>query len=218
MIGPPVLRSYRDQAGERPALLWSFKESMLAVASSPLGGGIGMRRWFVNAQVALDYDRADVATHLETIATGLGCFGSGVGFLTTAPVEQVTEGTDGDVAAYATVGLRHPTLAAAVDPPTRERAGTINIVVGVPMALTEAALVNAVITCTEAKSQALADRGIPATGTASDAVCIVCPISGEPEPFAGPRSTVGARLARAVHTAVGLGAARAAPRDQEPTP
>jgi adenosylcobinamide hydrolase len=210
MIGPPVVRSYRDQAGARPALLWRFDEPMVSVASAPFGGGIGMRSWIVNAQIALEYDRTDLAAHLEAIATGLGCSGSGVGFLTAAPVEQVTEGADGEVVAYATVGLRHPIFAAAPhEPPARERVGTINIVVDVPVALTEAALVNAVITCTEAKSQALADHGVAATGTASDAVCIVCSTSGEPEPFAGPRSAVGARLARAVHTAVGLGTARA---------
>jgi adenosylcobinamide amidohydrolase len=68
--------------------------------------------------------------------------------------------------------------------------------------------VNAVMTVTEAKAQALFEAGVPGTGTASDAVCIVCRPDGAAEPFAGPRSRVGAPLARAVHTAVRRGVPR----------
>jgi adenosylcobinamide amidohydrolase len=63
------------------------------------------------------------------------------------------------------------------------------------------------VTATEAKSQALFERGVPGTGTASDAVCVLCPPTGTAAPFAGPRSAWGARIGRAVHAAVleGLG-------------
>ncbi len=44
--------------------------------------------------------------------------------------------------------------------------------------------------------------GIAGTGTATDAVCVAVPADGRAEPFGGPRSTWGARLARAVHDAV----------------
>ncbi len=80
--------------------------------------------------------------------------------------------------------------------------GTINIVAIVPERLSPAAMVNAVMSVTEAKAQALWDAGVPATGTASDAVCIVCPDEGDAHRFGGPRSQWGARLARAVHRAV----------------
>ncbi|MEU5878998.1 adenosylcobinamide amidohydrolase [Spirillospora sp. NPDC047279] len=88
--------------------------------------------------------------------------------------------------------------------------GTVNIVVAVPVALTDAALVNAVMTATEAKTQALLEAGYPCTGTASDAVCVAAlerpGPAGAAEPFAGPRSVWGARIARAVHSAVHAGA------------
>lgn len=74
------------------------------------------------------------------------------------------------------------------------------------MPLSEAAYVNAVITATEAKTQALPDAGFRASGTASDAICVAAPAAGEPEDFAGPRSLWGARVARAVHSAVHAGA------------
>ncbi|WP_176216364.1 adenosylcobinamide amidohydrolase, partial [Mycobacterium avium] len=65
---------------------------------------------------------------------------------------------------------------------------------------------NAVATATEAKAQALHEAGIRATGTASDAVVVHCPTDGAAEAFGGPRSTFGARIARAVHAAVLVGA------------
>jgi adenosylcobinamide amidohydrolase len=74
--------------------------------------------------------------------------------------------------------------------------------VQLPVRFTEAALLNALCTATEAKSQALFEAGVPGTGTASDAVTVVCPLAGAAEEFAGPRSAWGARLARTVHAAV----------------
>ena len=71
----------------------------------------------------------------------------------------------------------------------------------------DAALANALVTATEAKAQALFEAGVPGTGTASDAVAVCCPPGGT-EPYGGPRSTWGARLARAVHAAVEGGTKR----------
>ena len=111
--------------------------------------------------------------------------------------------------AAATVGLRVPTWAAA--PPGRpdpEQAGTINVIVALPVPLTDAAFVNAVATATEAKVQAVLDAGIAGTGTATDAICVAAPAGpGREEEFTGPRSVWGARIARAVHAAVRDGAA-----------
>jgi adenosylcobinamide hydrolase len=217
VLGPPETAVYRDGVRSRPALVWRLEEPMLAVASAPLGGGIGGRHWIVNAQVPHEYARTDLETHLAAIGDELGCTGVGVGFLTAATVDDVTGAVDGDVVAYATVGLRHPTLAAAPDEATTgPLVGTINLVVGAPVLLTQSALVNTVVTCTEAKTQALHDHGMPATGTATDALCVVCPTVGRAEQFAGPRAPVGARIARAVHTAVAAGIARAWRGPQEP--
>jgi Uncharacterized conserved protein len=91
------------------------------------------------------------------------------------------------------------------------RVGTINIVAFLPVPLSDAALVNAVLTATEAKVQALMGCGFAATGTATDAVFLACPVPGRDraaQPYGGPRSTWGARLARAVHAAIDEGARR----------
>jgi adenosylcobinamide amidohydrolase len=190
-------------------LVWDLAAPRRAIASAPLGGGIGERSWVVNAQVPRDYVRTDIDDHLRAIAAEQGCRGEGVGMLTAVKVAGVTTATDGGVRAYATVGVTAPTWAADADDAISAYApGTINVVAFVPARLDDGALVNAVMTVTEAKSQALLEVGVPGTGTASDAVSIVCDPTasdGATERFGGPRSRVGARLARAVRAAVAAG-------------
>ena len=168
-----------------------------------------MRRWIVNAQVPGSYGRRDPDHHLGKLGISLGLAGRGVGMLTAADVRGRAVEADGGVEVTATVGLGHPTWAAA--PPEHRPVslvGTINLVVLVPERLSDAALVNAVATVTEAKAQALWDRGVSATGTATDAVVIACPEEGRVHAFGGPRSVWGSRIARAVHAAVSTGCAR----------
>ncbi|HEV2309701.1 MAG TPA: adenosylcobinamide amidohydrolase [Acidimicrobiia bacterium] len=195
-------------------LVWRLDAPGRACASGPLGGGIGERGWVLNAQVAPDFDEVDLGAHLRGRAEVAGCTGPGVGLLTAAPVEEWTVGVDGAVVAYATVGLRRPMFAAAFSGATAPAvlAGTINVVAFLPAPLVDAALVNAVMTATEAKSQALAEAGVPGTGTATDAVCVLTPREGPAQPFGGPRSALGAPLARAVHAAVRDGVVRTAQR------
>jgi adenosylcobinamide amidohydrolase len=201
------LRWCRQDDRQLPVLIWRFGAPVRAVASAPHGGGIGTRRWIVNAQVPVSYGRRDPDHHLGKLGVSLGLPGRGVGMLTAADVRAVSSAVDGGVEAAVTVGLGHPTRAAAPDAPKQvSLVGTINAVVWVPERLSDAALVNAVATATEAKSQALWDKGLDATGTATDAVCIACPDDGPMHAFGGPRSIWGARLARALHGAV-LGAA-----------
>jgi len=188
-----------------PALVWRLPHAMRCVASTPLGGGLGERHWVVNAQVPDAYDRTDVGEHLTEIAQALGCDGPGVGFLTAAAVERATHTTDGMVSVWATVGLQHPTWASSDVTASGTPVGTVNIVAFVESRMSDAAMVNAVITITEAKSQALLDHGVPGTGTASDAVCIAAHDEGSIQSFAGPRSEIGAALARATYAAVGQG-------------
>jgi adenosylcobinamide amidohydrolase len=195
--------------------VWRFAEPRLVASSASVGGGLGLRSWIINAQVPLRYERRDIAAHVAEMAAALGCRGDGVGLLTAASLEHPGAAEDGGVAASATVGISKPTWAADRDDAVSASApGTINIVLDVPVRLTDAALLNLLVTATEAKTQALLERGVPGTGTASDAVCAVCLPSGEAEVFGGPRSPWGARAARAVHAAVaeGLGIPQPAAR------
>ncbi|MGH9263789.1 MAG: adenosylcobinamide amidohydrolase [Acidimicrobiales bacterium] len=195
---------YRQEGGRPfPVLVWRAGRPLRMVASAPHGGGLGVRRWIVNAQVPASYGRRDPDHHLTRLGVSLGLPGRGVGMLTAADVRAVSCTGDGGVEVAATVGLGHPTWAAAPDAVRPvSLVGTVNLVVVLPERLSDAALVNAVATATEAKAQALWEWRIPGTGTATDAVCIACPDEGPAAAFGGPRSVWGARLARAVHAAV----------------
>jgi len=190
---------------ELPMIVWRLECPLLGVSSAPLGGGLGLRSWVANVEVPADYARRDPDQHLEDISRAAGLSGQGVGMLTAAPIDDVRAATDTGVEVHATVGIEHPTWAAADDSLESSPAGTINVVAFVPARLSDAAMVNAVVTLTEAKTQALFDAGISATGTASDAVCVLARADGESERFCGPRSLWGARLARATYRAVSAG-------------
>ena len=170
-------------------LEWRFVRAQRALLTGPLGGGLGLRRWVLNVQVPHDYRRLDPDRHLVDLAARLELPESGVGMLTAHHVDRFITDLDGGVRVTATVGLGRPILVVAgpAASPVPE-AGTINIVAELPARLSDAALANALVTVTEAKVQALHDAGVHATGTASDAVSVLCPPDGEPHPFGGPRS------------------------------
>jgi len=166
-----------------------------------------MAEWVLNIGVRSDYDRTDLSDHASEVAAEVDLRGTGVAMFTAVDLSRRQRCISGGVVVDATVGISHPTWAAGT-PATETPAvgGTINLVVQLPVGLDPGAAVNAVITATEAKVQALAERGIPGTGTASDAIAIIWPAHIEVERFGGPRSTVGANIARAVHEAVWKGA------------
>jgi adenosylcobinamide amidohydrolase len=208
-------QSWRAEDGHHlPMVRWRPGPGYRMISTGVLGGGLGPREWVLNAQVPSAYARTDPAAHLRELAGGLALTGPGVGLLTAALVTDLVQREDQGVHAAATVGLRIPTWAAAPpggrDPDLAaadaQVPGTINIIVSVPVPLTDAAFVNAVVTATEAKVQAVLDAGFPGTGTATDAVCVAAPDGAPGEDFAGPRSVWGARIARAVHAAVRAGA------------
>ncbi len=216
LLRPDLVR-HGDGAGTSPALLWRAGAGWRMISSAVLGGGLGEREWVLNAQVGHGYTRMDPDRHLAEIAREHGLSGPGVGLMTAARVAEGAHAGDGGVEAVVTAGIGVCGWAAepAAAPPRPAAGprevlvpGTINIVVAVPVALSEAALVNAVATATEAKVQALRDAGFDASGTPTDAVCVAAWAAGQPVAFAGPRSEWGSRLARAVHAATYEAAAR----------
>ncbi|MFF2351176.1 adenosylcobinamide amidohydrolase [Kitasatospora sp. NPDC058115] len=229
---PVVRRGARTEDGScRHLLVWEAGPGWRMVSSGVLGGGIGERGWVVNAQVRAGYDRLDPDRHLAELARAEGLRGPGVGLMTAAEVDDCTFGEDGGALAVVTTGIGVPTWAAAppavlpavlpgalpgaavpaVPAPAGYVPGTINILAVVPAPVTDAGLVNLLATATEAKVQALLDAGYDCSGTPSDAVCVAVRAPDgdqEADPFGGPRSRWGARLARAVHRAVVEGAHR----------
>src|SRR5690606_18274617 len=204
----PLRRLSRTEGGEElHALLWTAGPGWRMISSAVLGGGLGEREWILNAQVSHGYRRTDPDRHLASLAAAAGMRGPGVGLMTAADVSAYGHGHDEGAEAVATVGIsvRGWAASAREGADGAPAAGTINIVVALPVALGDAALVNAVSTATEAKVQALLEAGYDCSGTPTDAVCVAARVPSpgeETHAFAGPRSVWGARLARAVHGAV----------------
>jgi adenosylcobinamide hydrolase len=199
----PDLLTRVEDGLEMPLLLWRFDMPLLAIASGPLGGGIGLRQWMLSATVPMSYNRDDPDIHLAELAEKLDLGGNGLGFLTGVDVRHLAVAWDAEATVMATVGVGEAEWASAPASRCEEsRVGTVNIFAYLPARFSDAALVNAVSTVAEAKVQALLELGYAGTGTATDATCVLCPAYGPVERYGGPRSTWGARLARATHQAV----------------
>lgn len=209
-----LLRVRWEHARSWPTLIWCAPAGWRAISTALMGGGIGPIAWWLNAMVAREYFHPEPAEDVRQIASGLGLAGPGVGMLTAADVTRRASATEDGVLCVASVGLGLPVWAAAspaqiaregLGPGSAPAIGTINVLVAVPVPMEDAALVNAVLTATEAKTQALWEAGVPGTGTSSDAICVAAPVGGRQgtaQAYGGPRSVWGQRVARAVHRAV----------------
>ncbi|WP_433295899.1 adenosylcobinamide amidohydrolase [Actinoplanes sp. CA-030573] len=213
MIAEPTLTHRAEDGHDIPLLVWRLAGPARAISSATLGGGLGECRWVINASVPMSYDRDDPADHLAAIARGQGLAGPGVGLMTGVDVADVVTEEESGVRLWATVGLGAPIQACdpAAASGTTKTPGTVNVVAWIPRPLSDGALVNTVATVTEAKTQAIRDLGLAATGTATDAVCVMCPLESPPgspvAAYGGPRSEWGAKLARAAYRAVMAGGA-----------
>lgn len=204
MVTPTLERPVVDDT--RHVLLWRFPEPVVVLSSAPVGGGPSVVDWICNVGVTSPYRDPDVDRHAAKVALDLDLEGTGATFFTAADVRLVRHASVDGVAVDATVGVTRPTWAADADGAwTPWSPGTINLVAQFPVPLSPAAAVNAAMTATEAKAQALVEAGVPGTGTATDAVAICWPTGPDPAPYGGPRSPWGSPLARAVHAAVADG-------------
>ncbi len=83
--GVLVERSCRAEDGAcRHLLVWRAGPGWRMLSSAVLGGGIGERKWLINAQVRSGYDRMDPDRHLAELAEAHGLAGEGVGLMTAA--------------------------------------------------------------------------------------------------------------------------------------
>ncbi|HEX5642958.1 MAG TPA: adenosylcobinamide amidohydrolase [Thermoleophilia bacterium] len=206
-------------AAER-AVRISSERPLRVLGSAVVGGGFGVTREILNVHVDDQYDGERPDEDLAAVAAELGIHGPFVGLMTAAYTQfarcAVERLGDLAVAAVVSVGLSN-TSSAGVTPPigagpaggaAAPGPGTINIVLLVDGALTPAAMVNAVITATEAKTMTLAawdvktPEGDAASGTSTDTVVVACTGRGEELGYAGPATPVGWLAARAVRAAM----------------
>lgn len=191
----------------RHVLVWQFAEPVQALSSASVGGGFSRPAWLLNIGVPHDYSRIDLDEHAAKIAAGQGLSGPGIAMFTAVDVTRAEHAFFEGASVSATVGVTKPTWAADPEAGHARWPGTINLVARVPVALEPAAMVQALLAMTEAKTQALLEAQVPGTGTASDAITLLCSTAGPEERFGGVRSAWGHRLAMATHAAVRQGLA-----------
>lgn len=187
-----------------------------AVSSAAVGGGVGEARALVNLHVAKGFRCEDLETSLAAFVGRRRVPAPWIGLANAAFTDKAalaSETADGvTAAAIVTVGLSN-LASAGVTPPAVWQLSTINTVVVVDAVPEPAALVNLIVTATEAKVLALAAAGVSgpdgaASGTSSDAVAIVTTDRGPRCRFGGPVTALGWTVARAVRAAVEAGTRR----------
>lgn len=202
--------------GGRRALILDLPTPGRVLSSAVRGGGLATANWIAALSVPRDWapptDRLDAEIDDRLAALGLAP-GGGVVLLTAVDVAHVHV-ADETAAQHrlrivATVGIGNAVAAGRTAPHADKGPGTINLIVVYEGALSDAALVGAVQTATEAKAAALFDGGVrtpegwPASGTSTDTVTVICLSGGPGEPWAGPITPVGAAIGRGVRRTVG---------------
>lgn len=207
-----VNEAFVEQNGS-PYLLITSEKSLYTLNSSIWRGGFSECRYLINRQVSKNYCCDDPVLEMEQFLQGAGLAPTETaGMLTAARVADAgrceAEDSGIRVSTIVTAGLSNPARAGS----RRERQslfpGTINTIVIVEAAMTDSAMVNAVITATEAKTAALQDLRVQAgdgegtaTGTTTDAIIIAATQTGRACQYAGTATLLGHMIGRTVYEA-----------------
>jgi iron complex transport system ATP-binding protein len=178
---------------------------LFVLSSAVVGGGFYRARDIVNMHVDDTPHGTSPEDELAAYAARLGIDAPFVGVMTAAKTKYAQVAADSrdglTVAVVVSAGLSNTTSAGVSDPVVDVSGtgspGTINTIVLVDGQLTPAALVNVVITVTEAKTMVLSEwqvrtaDGEAASGTSTDSVVVAATGRGPALSYAGPATTVG---------------------------
>ncbi len=199
-------------------LLLHFPTAIDSLSSSIHGGGMSKMDRIANIYVDRFYECSHPEKDVEKLFTQWGYpLESTAGLLTAVRLEYTSvleeDGEDASVFCCTTAGVSNGARAGS------ERTtfpvyqpGTINIMLMIDARMTQAAMVNAVITAVEAKAAALADLGIRdaengliATGTTTDAIVLGVSQSATypaQHRYCGTATDLGAAIGRVVYRTV----------------
>ena len=220
----------------------SFDDEVRALSSAVLGGGLGNIRSFVNMRVGENFlgGRSDFPPPAQTLsdfADGLALEPPTAAMMTAASMKSFCfsavhygsdegcspAGRNDEISVYCLLSSGLSNALAAGDEGQflpgeffrsagTGRVGTINIVCGTNVPMTDAALFEASMICTEAKTALLHSlgessrlSGRPATGTGTDSLLVFCPPPGRDcaaENYCGKHTKLGELFGRAVTDAL----------------
>lgn len=189
-----------------------------AIGSAVYGGGVTRLRRMANIYVDKHYDCSDpVRDVADWLREWRYPVDTTAGLLTAVQLKHasIMEERNGEAAVFCCVTAGTSNAAKAGSERKTYpayRPGTVNIMLMIDAKLTQAAMVNAIMTAVEAKAAALADldvrdaeNGLVATGTTSDAIMLgvsqsaVYPVE---HMYAGTATDLGGMVGRAVYGAV----------------
>lgn len=206
----------------------SSKQPLYTLNSSIWGGGFGIHHTLINRQVLKSYNPINPVDDMRYFLASQSLSPDDTaGMLTAAYVRDVGYHTDSlawsdqalkscslNVCSWVTAGLSNSARAGVTSHVVRLYPGTINTIVLIDGSMTDAAMINAVITATEAKAAMLQDLGITtlecpdsiATGTTTDAIIIACTQRGESYQYAGTGTKLGYLIGQTVYEAARISA------------
>jgi len=202
---------------EENTFLIASLHQLKVLSSAVLGGERRRARFIMNHTVEKSYSSDTPAQDLASLAEKMNLGKDVLGLMTAVDVRRTVMSfgirQDLAVATVCTAGVGNASSAGRLVAVNESMAalGTINIVVLIDGNLTEAAMVNAVITATEAKTMALFQAGIRLpdgampTDTTTDVTVIACTGRGGPLPYAGAATDLGFLVGRTVFRAVAQG-------------
>jgi len=185
-----------------------FLRGRFRAASTGINGGIADVTTILNHTVPRDFDD-DPPRYLDLLTARHGLSREYFGLLTAVRMRHLCVLQYDFVTVFITAGVTNPTRS---DPKTPH---TINIIVYSREGMSDAALLETIVTVTGAKAQALHDLGYDFPGTTTDAVAVACDRdTASAHTYAGTLTEVGRR----VHAAVLYGVPEALARQQGKAP
>lgn len=195
-----------------PWLVLTFGETMRVLGWPPVGPSRGAARavaWLQVRDRDLPVDLDPVQVYRDRARQdGIE---AGIGLMTAAAIADRGFDLRHDesglgAATVATVGLGNgESVVPAMTPPSGSpRIGTVNLVVAVSAALTDAAALEALSIVAQARTTAILAKGLrtpdgrPITGTGTDCIVLASSCTGRPLPYCGLHTHVGRLIATSV--------------------
>lgn len=202
---------------EEKLFVLESQKPLKVVTSALLGYDLPEARYVFNHTVLKNYHSSHPLDDLKAIRTRITKEQDVVGLLTAVDVQNTVVETQQDehlaVATFCTAGVSNG-CTAGLSPSENLRnyqPGTINLVIVIDGNLTRGALVNGLITATEAKVRTLYEYGLRfangqlLTGTSTDTITLLCTGQGEEIAYAGTATKVGYFIGSSVYNALWRG-------------
>lgn len=197
----------------------SSDNPLTVLSSAVLGADLRRARYIINHTVDKDYNGNNPEQDLAKVAASLGLEKDVLGMMTSVSITHTflshVNHQGLSVATFCTAGIGNPGVAGLPIGKVinQQKYGTINLILLIDGNLTASAMVNAVITATEAKTRALfkANVCLPdgelVTGTTTDSLVVACTGKGQALSYAGTATDLGYFIGRTVSEAIIQGVA-----------